>query len=102
MGKTAFALNLATNVVTSSKKSVAVFNLEMGAEQLANRMLSSLGQIEGYKFMSGKLNNNDYVKFNEALSQLEDTNLFLDDTPGITIGEIRSKCRRFKNFFEWT
>ena len=96
MGKTAFALNLATNVVTSSKRSVAVFNLEMGAEQLANRMLSSLGQIEGYKFMSGKLNNNDYVKFNEALSQLEDTNLFLDDTPGITIGEIRSKCRRLK------
>ena len=96
MGKTAFALNLATNVVTSYKKSVAVFNLEMGAEQLANRMLSSLGQIEGYKFMSGKLNNNDYVKFNEALSQLEDTNLFLDDTPGITIGEIRSKCRRLK------
>ena len=96
MGKTAFALNLATNVVTSSKKSVAVFNLEMGAEQLANRMLSSLGQIEGYKFMSGKLNNNDYLKFNEALSQLEDTNLFLDDTPGITIGEIRSKCRRLK------
>lgn len=96
MGKTAFALNLATNVATSSGKSVAVFNLEMGAEQLANRMLSSLGQIEGYKFMSGKLNNNDYVKFNEALSQLEDTNIFIDDTPGITIGEIRSKCRRLK------
>ena len=97
MGKTAFALNLATNVAVGSKKSVAVFNMEMGAEQLANRMLSSLGQIEGYKFMSGKLNNNDYVKFNEALSQLEDTNLFIDDTPGITIGEIRSKCRRLKS-----
>ncbi|MBQ8892465.1 MAG: replicative DNA helicase [Bacilli bacterium] len=97
MGKTAFALNLATNVAIGSRKSVAVFNLEMGAEQLANRMLSSLGQIEGYKFMSGKLNNNDYVKFNEALSQLEDTNLFIDDTPGITIGEIRSKCRRLKS-----
>ena len=96
MGKTAFALNLATNVAIDSRKSVAIFNLEMGAEQLANRMLSSLGQIEGYKFMSGKLNNNDYVKFNEALSQLEDTNLFIDDTPGITIGEIRSKCRRLK------
>jgi len=96
MGKTAFALNLATNVATSSKKSVAVFNLEMSAEQLANRMLSSLGQIEGYKFMSGKLNNNDYVKFNEALSQLEDTKIYIDDTPGITIGEIRSKCRRLK------
>lgn len=97
MGKTAFALNLATNVATSSDKSVAIFNLEMSAEQLANRMLSSLGQIEGYKFMSGKLNNNDYIKFNEALSQLEDTKLFIDDTPGITIGEIRSKCRRLKS-----
>ena len=97
MGKTAFALNLATNVAVDSKKSVAIFNLEMGAEQLANRMLSSLGQIEGYKFMSGKLNNNDYIKFNEALSQLEDTNIFIDDTPGITIGEIRSKCRRLKS-----
>ena len=96
MGKTAFALNLATNVATSTSKTVAVFNLEMGAEQLANRMLSNLGQIEGYKFMSGKLNNNDYIKFNEALSQLEDTNLYIDDTPGITIGEIRSKCRRLK------
>lgn len=97
MGKTAFALNLATNVVIGSKKSVAVFNLEMSAEQLANRMLSNLGQIEGYKFMSGKMNNNDYVKLNEALSQLEDTNLFIDDTPGITVGEIRSKCRRLKS-----
>ena len=96
MGKTAFALNLATNVAVSTNKSVALFNLEMGSEQLANRMLSSLGQIEGYKFMSGKLNNNDYVKFNEDLSQLEDTNIFIDDTPGITIGEIRSKCRRLK------
>ena len=98
MGKTAFALNIATNVAVNAHKSVAVFNLEMGAEQLANRMLSSLGQIEGYKFMSGKLNNNDYVKFNEALSQLEDANLFIDDTPGITIGEIISKCRRLKTF----
>ena len=97
MGKTAFALNLATNVAVGSHKSVAVFNLEMSAEQLANRMLSNLGQIEGYKFMSGKLNNNDYIKFNEALSQLEDTNLFIDDTPGITVGEIRSKCRRLKS-----
>ena len=97
IGKTALALNLATNVAVSAHKSVAIFNLEMGVEQLANRMLSSLGQIEGYKFMSGKLNNNDYVKFNEALSQLEDTKIFMDDTPGITIGEIRAKCRRLKS-----
>lgn len=94
MGKTAFALNIATNIAINAKKTVALFNLEMGADQLANRMLSSLGQIDSYKFSNGKFGNDDYVKFNEALSQIEDTNLFIDDTPGITIGEIRSKCRR--------
>ncbi len=97
MGKTAFALNIATHAAVSLNKSVAIFNLEMSAEQLANRMLSSLGQIEGYKFLSGKFDNNDYVRFNEALSQLENTNIFMDDTPGITIEEIRSKCRRLKS-----
>ena len=97
MGKTAFALNIATNAAINSRKSVAIFNLEMSAEQLANRMLSSIGQIEGYKFLNGKFDNNDYVKFNEALSQLEDTKIFMDDTPGITIEEIRSKCRRLKS-----
>lgn len=97
MGKTAFALNIATHVAVSLKKSVAIFNLEMSAEQLANRMLSSLGQIDGYKFVSGKFDNNDYVKFNEALSQLEDTKIFMDDTPSITIEEIRTKCRRLKS-----
>lgn len=97
MGKTAFALNLATNVAINSGKTVAVFNLEMGAEQLANRILSSLGQIEGYKLRTGKLMNEDWRRINEAVSQLEDTNLFIDDTPGITIGEIRAKCRRLAN-----
>ncbi len=96
MGKTTFALNLAVNAATLTKKTIAVFNLEMNAEQLANRMLSSLGQIEGYKFNTGNLDNNDYVKFNEALSQLEDTNIYMDDTPGMTVGEIRAKCRRLK------
>ncbi|MBO5138760.1 MAG: replicative DNA helicase [Bacilli bacterium] len=94
MGKTAFALNLATNVAINSSKTVAVFNLEMGAEQLASRILSSLGQIEGYKLRTGKLMNEDWRRINEAVSQLEDANLFIDDTPGITIGEIRAKCRR--------
>ena len=97
MGKTAFALNIATHAAVSLKKSVAIFNLEMSAEQLANRMLASLGQIELYKFLNGKFDNNDYVRFNEALSQLENTNIFMDDTPGITIEEIRSKCRRLKS-----
>ena len=97
MGKTAFALNLATYAATHSNKSVAIFNLEMSAEQLANRILQSLGQIDGGKMRTGRLEHNDWKRLNEAISQLSDTNLFLDDTPGITIGEIRSKCRRLAN-----
>ncbi len=94
MGKTAFALNMATHIAMTSNKSVALFNLEMGAEQLALRILSSLGQIDGYKMRTGNLLNEDWKRLNEATSQLADTNLFIDDTPGITIGEIRAKCRR--------
>jgi len=94
MGKTAFALNLATHIATHTDKSVALFNLEMGAEQLALRMISSLGQLEGYKLRTGNLLNNDWKRVNEAISQLADAKMFIDDTPGITIGEIRSKCRR--------
>ena len=86
MGKTAFALNLATNVAINSGKTVALFNLEMGAEQLAMRIISSLGQIEGHKLQTGRLMNDDWKRVNEALSQLEDTNIFIDDTPGITVG----------------
>lgn len=94
MGKTAFALNLATHIATHTDKSVALFNLEMGAEQLATRMISSLGQLEGYKLRTGNLLNNDWKRVNEAISQLADAKMYIDDTPGITIGEIRSKCRR--------
>ncbi len=94
MGKTAFALNLATHVAMSQEKSVAVFNLEMSAEQLAMRILSSLGQLEGFKLRTGNLMNNDWKRINEASSRLSGTNLVIDDTPGITIGEIRAKCRR--------
>ena len=94
MGKTAFALNLATNIAINSKKSVALFNLEMGAEQLALRMLSSVGQIEGYKLRNGKLEHNDWKRINEAISRLSDTKILIDDTPGMNIAEIRAKCRR--------
>lgn len=94
MGKTAFALNLATHAAMTQDKSVAVFNLEMSAEQLAMRILSSLGQLEGFKLRTGNLMNNDWKRINEAVSQLSNTNLVIDDTPGITIGEIRAKCRR--------
>ena len=94
MGKTAFALNLATHVAMTQDKSVAVFNLEMSAEQLAQRIISSVGQLDGFKLRTGQLMNNDWKRINEAVSQLSETNLVIDDTPGITIGEIRAKCRR--------
>lgn len=97
MGKTAFALNLATYAAMNSKKAIALFNLEMTAEQLANRILQSLGQINGSKMRTGRLEHNDWKRLNEAISKLSDTNLYLDDTAGITIGEIRSKCRRLAN-----
>lgn len=97
MGKTAFALNIATNASMNNDKAVAVFNLEMSAEQLANRILQSLGGINGSKMRTGRLEHNDWKKLNEAISRLSNANLYLDDTPGITIGEIRSKCRRLAN-----
>ena len=97
MGKTAFALNLATYVTTHTVKTVAVFNLEMGAEQLANRIISSVGQIEGYKLRTGKMLNNDWKRFDQAVSRLSSAKLYIDDTPGITIGEIRAKCRRLSS-----
>ena len=94
MGKTVFALNLATHAAMTQDKSVALFNLEMSAEQLATRLISSLGQIDGFKLRTGNLMNTDWKRINEASSQLSNTNLVIDDTPGITIGEIRAKCRR--------
>ena len=97
MGKTAFAINLATNIAMNNKKTVALFNMEMGAEQLATRMLASVGQIELGKLISGRLEHNDWKRVNEAISRLADTKIFIDDTPGMTISEIRAKCRRLKS-----
>lgn len=97
MGKSALAINMATYMTINAKKSVALFNLEMGATQIVNRMFSSIGQIDGQKLRTGRLDHNDWKKFNEALSLLADTKFFIDDTPGITVAEIRSKCRRLKN-----
>ena len=94
MGKTAIALNMVTNFAINSKKTVALFNMEMGAEQLATRMLSSVGQIEGSKLKTGNLEHSDWKRVNEAISRLSSTNIFIDDTAGQTVGEIRSKCRR--------
>jgi len=93
MGKTAFALNLATNIAISGK-TVALFNMEMSGEQLISRMLASVGQIEGGKLKNGNLKNEDWKRVNEAISRLADTKMYIDDTAGMTIGEIRAKCRR--------
>ena len=97
MGKTAFALNMAVNMGLIHKKSVALFNMEMGAEQLISRMLSSVGQIEASKLRTGNLQHQDWKRVNEAISRLADTKIFIDDTPGITVSEMRAKCRRLSN-----
>lgn len=94
MGKTAFALNIAVNSAIATGKSVAVFNLEMSAEQLMFRMISAKGAVDGNKIKTGRLSHDDWKKVNGAMSELSDAPLFIEDTPGITIGEIRAKCRR--------
>lgn len=94
MGKTAFALNIAANAAFTTKKAVAIFNLEMPAEQLVNRMISAVGQIDSHKLQTGQLEHNDWKRYNEAMSQLGDTNIYIEDNAGITASEIRAKCRR--------
>ncbi len=94
MGKTAMAVNLAVNIAQANNTSVALFNMEMGAEQLATRMLSSVGQIDGRKLSAGRLEHDDWKRVNEAISRLSDVKIFMDDTPGMTMSEIRAKCRR--------
>ena len=97
MGKTAFALNLAVNAALSTTKAVAIFNMEMGAEQLAQRMIGAAGGIDMNKLKTGKLEDKDWQKVNEAMSELGETNLYIEDTSGITVGDIRAKCRRLAN-----
>ena len=97
MGKTALALNMATYAATTTKKTVAVFNLEMSAEMLVNRMISALGGIDAYKLQTGQLQERDWKRYNEAMSQLADTNMYIEDNAGITAAEIRAKCRRLTN-----
>ena len=94
MGKTAFALNLATNISIRNNKTVALFNMEMSAEQLVNRMIAAEGQISQSKIKRGSLQKNDWKKMDEAVARLADTKIYIDDTPGMTVSEIRAKCRR--------
>ena len=94
MGKTALALNMATYAATTTKKAIAIFNLEMSAEMLINRMISSVGQIDSYKLQTGQMQENDWKRYNEAMSELADTNIYIEDNAGVTIPEIKAKCRR--------
>ena len=94
MGKTAFALNIASNIARNTTKNIAIFNFEMSAEQLVSRMFSSIGQINFSKFRNGNFDNEDWKKLSESVSILSQTNMKIDDTPGSTIYDIRSKCRR--------
>lgn len=94
MGKTAFALNLATNMAVQDKRSVALFSMEMSGEQLITRMISSVGQIENDKLKKGNLQNKDWQYVNEAISTLSDSKMYIADSGGMDINEIRSKCRR--------
>lgn len=97
MGKTALALNMASYAAMHTKKAVAIFNLEMSADMLINRMIASIGQIDSYKLQTGNMQEKDWKRYNEAMSQLADTNIYIEDNAGVTSQEIRAKCRRLAN-----
>lgn len=94
MGKTAFALNIAQNVAKSSDKAVAIFSLEMGAESLVERMLSAEGLIPSYHVRTGNLSESEWRRMISAQERLARGKIFIDDTAGIRISEIRSKAKR--------
>lgn len=96
VGKTAFALNIAQNVATKTDENVAIFSLEMGADQLVMRMLCAEGNINAQNLRTGALTSEDWGKLTMAMGSLSNSGIYIDDTPGIRVGDIRSKCRRLK------
>lgn len=96
MGKTAFALNLVQNAAIKGNASVAVFSLEMSKEQLAQRMIAAQSNVELKKMKTGTLNDADWPRIISAMAVMSDAKIFIDDTPGIKINELRSKCRKLK------
>lgn len=94
VGKTAFALNIAQNIGTRTDRSVAIFSLEMGAESLVNRMLCAEGTIEASHLRTGQLTEEEWHHLIMAMGSLSRTSIFIDDTPGIKVSEIRARCRR--------
>lgn len=97
MGKTSFCMNIATNVAKQTKKAVCVFSLEMSAEQLVSRMLSSEALVDSYSLRSGSIAEEDWAKLAHAAAELSDTDILVDDTTGITITGMKAKLRRVKN-----
>ncbi|MEQ8692199.1 MAG: replicative DNA helicase [Pseudomonadales bacterium] len=93
MGKTAFSVNMVEHAVMSSK-SVLLFSMEMPSEQIVMRILSSLGRIDQIRLRTGELHDDDWTRFTGAVSQLKDKKLYIDDTPALTPGDVRSRARR--------
>ena len=96
MGKTAFVLNIAQYVAFKKKLTVAIFSLEMSKEQLVNRMLSMESGVDAQKLRTGQLNDQEWERLIESAGVIGRSNLIIDDTPGISVSELRSKCRKFK------
>ena len=96
MGKTAMALNIAQYAAVQKHVPVAIFNLEMSKDQLVNRMLCSEVMVDSHKMRTGKLEDDDWKKIAQALAPLSEAPIYIDDTPGISVMDIRAKCRRLK------
>ncbi|MCI8546543.1 MAG: replicative DNA helicase [Clostridia bacterium] len=96
MGKSAFAINIATNVAVQSNIPVVIFNLEMSKEQVANRIICSEAMVDSNKVRTGKIEDEDWIKLANASGKLAEAPIYIDDTPGISITEIRAKCRKMK------
>jgi replicative DNA helicase len=97
MGKTALAMNIAEHVALASKKAVAVFSLEMSSQQLVQRLLCSRAKVDLQRLRAGFLAERDFPNLTAAAARLRDAQLFIDDTAGISIGEMRAKARRLKS-----
>ena len=94
MGKTALALNLAHNVAVQAKEPVLIFSLEMSKEQLVDRLLSMESGVDAWALRTGNLTDNDFEKIGQAMGTLSEAQIFIDDTPGITVSDLRTKARR--------
>lgn len=96
VGKTAFALNIAQNVAVRAKETVAIFSLEMSAAQLVQRMICAEANVDAGRLRNGNLEGDDWEKLTMAIGTLSEAEIYIDDTPGLTVAEIRAKCRRLK------